>query len=77
MYPNPARSNVTIAATNMQGAVDVTIYNQTGVLVYSEVLGGSGAVSRLNVNTSQLPSGLYFVSVRGANTDSTEKLIIE
>lgn len=78
MYPNPAQGNVNIAVANIEGDVNITIYNQTGVQVYSDKIETSSSRARLAINTQNLlPAGVYFVNVHTHNTDTTQKLIIQ
>jgi hypothetical protein len=71
MYPNPAKSIVNIS-TNYE-LNNVTIINQLGqVVINQQVMGGT-----VQVNTSQLQKGIYFVKINSVAGESTHKLIIQ
>jgi hypothetical protein len=71
MYPNPAKNLVNIS-TNYELST-VTIINQLGQVVYNQQVTGSA----VQVNTSQLQKGIYFVKVNSVAGESTQKLIIQ
>jgi hypothetical protein len=71
MYPNPAKNLVNIS-TNYELST-VTIINQVGQVVYNQQVTGSA----VQVNTSQLQKGIYFVKVNSVAGESTQKLIIQ
>lgn len=72
IYPNPANDVVTINSKggNVNG---VKIYDVTGRMVYQEVAN----VTKLNINVSNLPKGMYIINVTTQNGENVEKLIIE
>jgi len=69
IYPNPASENVTIS--NIETGSTVVLVDVTGKAV-SKVVANSTSV---NVETSNLTPGVYFVTVSGIN--GTQKLVIE
>ncbi|MGE0566936.1 MAG: T9SS type A sorting domain-containing protein [Bacteroidia bacterium] len=78
VYPNPANNNFN-AVVNLTNAnpINVTVYNAIGQAVTSVNADGLIGKNVLNVNTSELTAGIYFVKIKVANTESTKKLIIE
>jgi len=72
IYPNPANDIVTIDSKsgNVNG---VRIYDVTGRMVYQEVAN----VTKLNINISNLPKGLYIINVTTEKGENVEKLIVE
>ena len=74
--PNPASGNTTISLSGNAGnAVDVTIVDLTGKVVYTAntVINGT---SVLDVNTNTFGNGMYVVNVYSNGTVSSKKLII-
>ena len=72
IYPNPATQEVTVVSNN-GNVTNVTIYDITGRLVYTE----KANVTTLSVNISELPKGVYVINVKTAKGENVEKLIIE
>jgi len=72
LFPNPAIQYVTIQS---QFSIDgvVTIYNQLGAEVLSETISGT----KRTLTLSNLPSGLYFVTITSENRKITKKLIVK
>ena len=77
--PNPARSRVTISYyLPRPGEVSLTIYNLMGQIVKSVVNANTEAgFHTLELNTSTLPSGLYFVKLNAKDMDfAVRKLVL-
>jgi hypothetical protein len=70
VYPNPARNNV-IIQLNAQAKIEV--YNQTGQLVKTY----KTLNNKLNMDISDLDSGIYFIKVSSNDQIITRKLVIE
>ena len=77
VYPNPNHSGTLhLKVSASPHSMVFEIYNQTGQLVVTRQLSGSGGVYSLGVTS--LPSGLYYYRVYDSlNTYSTGKLIFE
>jgi len=71
VYPNPARDYLHIS--NIQPGSEISLYDITGKRTMYKVM----ETSTETINTSMLPSGLYFVKVRNGSGVQTEKLILE
>ena len=69
--PNPVKSQMTIATDYELGKLSVHIINAQGVEVRGFVMD-----KQTTINVSDLPSGLYFVSVIGGKV-VTKKVVIE
>ena len=77
IYPNPANSNATVAVDlKEEGSVNVNVYNTIGMLVKSVSTKGNIGENKMNVDLTNLTSGIYMVKVSVGNTTSTKKLII-
>lgn len=75
IYPNPASQSVTISQTFANPvAVEIRLTNLLGEAVYSEMKGEA-----INLYTyldiSELPSGVYFITISTGNATSTQKFI--
>ena len=71
IYPNPARTFVNIA-TDQPGS-EVILSDITGKRLLYMIMN----TTQETLNTSFLPSGLYFVTVKNGNGNQTNKLILE
>ncbi len=65
VYPNPVTDILNIS--NMESGTSVSIYNTAGSLL-KKVVASNGTI-----NVSELPKGIYFVSVNGATTKIIKK----
>lgn len=70
VYPNPARKSV-IIQTNAKA--EIKLYNQTGQLIKTY----DASINKLNVDISNLDSGMYFIKVSSNDKIITRKLVIE
>jgi len=72
IYPNPVNDRVTIeVGTN--APFTLTITNIMGQVVYT----GKGQQSKVTLNVSNYPAGVYVVNVRTANATASQKLIVK
>ena len=69
LYPNPATTQVTIAAEQME---EVKVVNALGQVVYTAQVNGNELV----LNTSDFAAGLYVATVRTANGTSTQRFSV-
>lgn len=70
IYPNPVRNRVIIKS---DGLGEIKLYNQAGQLVKAH----TSMENILNLNVSELDSGIYFIKVFSHNQITTRKLVIE
>ena len=71
LYPNPASDNFTIQRS-IANIENIEIYNALGVLKYSGLLENSIEI----INIKDWKPGLYFVTIKGENGSSVNKLTI-
>ena len=71
IYPNPANDKLTIEAREAISKVE--IYSMMGTLVFSQ----SDCTEKVEINTTDLPAGIYFVNVIGGKTTITKKVVIQ
>ncbi|SHF56416.1 Por secretion system C-terminal sorting domain-containing protein [Mariniphaga anaerophila] len=69
IYPNPFNSVLTIEGKN---SLSAELYNINGQLVKKEY---KTAGSRLTLNASDLPSGIYFCKINNGTTTITKKVV--
>lgn len=79
LYPNPAISNTTIEVVLVENSkMDIAILNSVGQEVYKTSLTGNAGNNKVDINLSNLSSGLYFYQVRMENSKAiTKKFVIE
>jgi len=70
VYPNPTTGILNFSTTE---AVDVTVTDVTGKVVHTAKAIDNGG----SINLSSLQKGMYIVQLKGATTQTTEKIIID
>ena len=77
MLPNPAQSvvNITYTQTNEQ-PLHISIYDLTGKEVLQQHLTENTNNGSLNIDISQLPKGIYWVTTYNNQTRQTQKLVV-
>ena len=71
LYPNPVNDKLTIEAEAALGTVE--IYNLMGALVYSQ----KGCTNKVEINTSDMQSGIYFIRMTNDNASETRRFVKE
>ncbi|MDO5316489.1 MAG: C25 family cysteine peptidase [bacterium] len=71
LYPNPVNDKLTIEAEADLGTVE--IYNLMGALVYSQ----KGCTNKVEINTSDMQSGIYFIRMTNDNASETRRFVKE
>ncbi|MBR3710485.1 MAG: C10 family peptidase [Bacteroidales bacterium] len=69
VYPNPAKDNFTVEAEGLQS---VMVYNTVGQLVYSQTCEGNA----VNINLSNVESGIYMVKVLCNEGETVRKISV-
>ncbi len=73
LYPNPVQETLNIGIQNESALPDTfTIYNSIGQLIQTVKV---NSVTSLNVNTSALSSGVYFVKITKDNASRTLRFV--
>ncbi|MEE9350563.1 MAG: T9SS type A sorting domain-containing protein [Flavobacteriaceae bacterium] len=74
IFPNPVKNNLTVQFDTLQQDLNISIYNVNGQEVYQKqnIISGS-----LDINVSQLSSGVYFINVMSDDKVSTQKFVKE
>ncbi len=71
IYPNPASDKLTVEANEAIGNVE--IYNLMGTLVYSQ----KDCANKVEINTSDLQSGIYFIRLTNDKVSETRRFVKE
>ena len=71
IYPNPVNDKLTIEAEQALGTVE--IYNLMGSLVYSQ----KDCANKVEINTSDLPTGIYFIRMTNDKTSEARRFVKE
>ncbi|OFX32675.1 MAG: hypothetical protein A2X08_05345 [Bacteroidetes bacterium GWA2_32_17] len=72
IYPNPASTSFTITTNNEQTIKEVSLYSIEGKLLKQQVL----SETKVKIETSQLPEGMYIVKVQTKKEQVYKKLLI-
>lgn len=67
VYPNPAKESATVSFNADAENTSVEVINSLGQTVYSVELGSVMGQNEVNIPTSELAEGLYFVNVKNSN----------
>jgi hypothetical protein len=77
LFPNPTQYETSIAfKEKLEGKVDIEVYNQLGQVVAILEERDLPAYSLININTANIPPGLYIVSVKNRGKAYSKKLVI-
>ena len=71
IYPNPVNDKLTVEA--LESISNVEIYNLMGALVYSQKDGAN----KVEINTANLQSGIYFIRLTTKSASETRRFIKE
>jgi aminopeptidase N len=78
VFPNPVQSQFTIYLKNFQlGTLSLVLYNTKGQLLWQEQLNNFSGSSLLTVPSANLPSGIYWLSIRGGKDIKIVKKILK
>lgn len=77
IFPNPANDHATVEYELSQaGNVDISVFDINGKLIVQEQFSKEGGTHQYQLNCSNIPRGMYVVSVRSGNTVKTSKFIV-
>ena len=78
VYPNPASDKLNIEVNASQASeMSITVYNITGQKVMEESTNITTGINVPSINTSNLTSGIYFVTVKANGFENTMKFIVK
>jgi len=73
--PVPAESYINITYNNAFDVVEVSLYNNAGQLVVSELVNSGLALNRIQLNVANLSTGMYLLKIQSGNKIITEKVL--
>ena len=73
LYPNPTTSNATLSVKGLNEEATVIVTDQAGRVISTTTL--ALGQETMEVETSKLASGVYYIRIQTANSVRTEKLI--
>ena len=71
IYPNPVNDKLTVEAQEAIGTVE--IYNLMGAMVYSQ----KNCTNKVEINTADLQSGIYFIRLTNDRVSETRRFVKE
>jgi hypothetical protein len=78
LFPNPASDHVTVQFDQTEESpVQITLRNLWGEIIYNKNFMTNDQTDRLELNTTDFPKGIYFITVSAKGKSKTEKLILE
>jgi hypothetical protein len=78
VYPNPATTSVTVdLQINQQSEVSISLSDVTGKIISTKDYGQLASASSITINTSNTPSGVYFVTVKMNGATTQKKIMIQ
>jgi hypothetical protein len=78
VYPNPASGNAFLSIDMKDNAtVGIDVYTTVGQLVKSSKTNAQIGENNINIDLTNLASGIYMVNVKVGNAVSTKKLIVQ
>jgi phosphatidylserine/phosphatidylglycerophosphate/cardiolipin synthase-like enzyme len=79
IYPNPNNTNQLILSFTNENIMDnntmISIYNSIGQLKSQQAINTQKGINIVNMDISNLASGVYYVTFKNINTQFTKKLI--
>ncbi|GIU70018.1 MAG: hypothetical protein KatS3mg002_1254 [Candidatus Woesearchaeota archaeon] len=72
LYPNPSNNVVTLKFNNYIRK-EISIYDLKGKNIYNTIC----TADEMNIDVSNIESGIYFIEIKGLNGVNTKKLIIQ
>jgi len=77
LYPNPARSEVTLSLRGIQDFRSIEIIRSDGAVIRTSVIENDITDGKITLDVSTFPAGIYLVRMTGNNFSLTSKLVIE
>ena len=76
LYPNPAKGQVTIKASNVCDTAVISLSDMAGKTVKTFQAGNAGSM-KISMDVSELEKGIYIVMLNNNNQNYSQKLIVE
>lgn len=75
VYPNPAEETVVLIGLDVNTSYSVTVLNSSGMMVLHETQMSSNLLGELPISVPTLPSGIYFIRVKGVSETMMAKFV--
>jgi hypothetical protein len=76
IMPNPVVNNMTVAFTTENAEANITIKNVQGQVVKTVIENTVAGANSIEVNTTDLSAGVYFLSISSETNVSTQRFVI-
>ncbi len=76
VFPNPTSSEFNVMLPNTKESYNVTLVNVLGTVVF-ETTTTKNSASKLNIEVSNQPNGIYFLNLQSKSGNYTRKIVIE
>ena len=76
VYPNPAADKINLEFESVSGNNSIAVYNIEGKMMISEQKYLSEGMNTIELNTTDLPNGIYFISVENNGVINKIKFLI-
>ena len=73
VYPNPTTGSVRVEWSNMEGPVQLTLFNSLGAKLAEKSMPGD---TFIYIDLANHKRGVYFVNVRGNNAQQVQKIVL-
>lgn len=73
IYPNPANTILNIDFKNIDETVEITIVDVLGRTHINK----KNQVNLTSIDLTNFPDGIYFIHIKGQNTNSTQKILVQ
>jgi hypothetical protein len=78
LSPNPSNSNTILEFyTQKSSKISIVVANAIGAMIYSSEMNATQGFNNIKIPSESFESGVYFVSVKGNNSFTTQKLVIQ
>ncbi|MBR5910797.1 MAG: T9SS type A sorting domain-containing protein, partial [Bacteroidales bacterium] len=78
VYPNPATSVLNIEVNASQSSdMNIAVFNITGQKVMEKNVNLHAGINTPSISTTDLSSGIYFVTVKANGFENTMKFIVK
>lgn len=78
LFPNPSNSNTNLEFyAQKQNTVSVVVVNTIGEVVFSNNVDATQGFNTIQIPSEKFNSGIYFVTIKGQNSNATQKLVIQ
>ncbi len=77
IYPNPATNTINVEYTTFNsGKILITFVNAYGEEIFKQELSCFNETNKYTIDSSELPTGVYFINLKGGNRTITRKVVV-